>query len=121
MAVCLCGEAALSLSFLFKNLLGLRRRRASVQRQAAKLRHHLLICIQIGEHDHLSHNRILVACTSGGSETDAPPAASTAAEADLGFKGIALNQPLLRSEEHTSELPSLMRKPYAVSCLKHKT
>src|SRR3546814_21051938 len=26
----------------------------------------------------------------------------------------------LRSEEHTSELPSLMRIPYAVSCLKKK-
>src|SRR3546814_7242961 len=27
----------------------------------------------------------------------------------------------LRSEEHTSELQSLMRSPYAVYCLKHKT
>src|SRR3546814_4785705 len=26
----------------------------------------------------------------------------------------------VRSEEHTSELQSLMRNPYAVSCLKHK-
>src|SRR3546814_2891146 len=26
-----------------------------------------------------------------------------------------------RSEEHTSELPSLMRTSYAVFCLKHKT
>src|SRR3546814_5792967 len=26
----------------------------------------------------------------------------------------------MRSEEHTSELPSLMRKPYAVFCLKKK-
>src|SRR3546814_9230290 len=29
-------------------------------------------------------------------------------------------QPLLRSEEHTSELPSLMRSSYAVFCLKKK-
>src|SRR3546814_9453424 len=28
---------------------------------------------------------------------------------------------LARSEEHTSELPSLMRNPYAVFCLKTKT
>src|SRR3546814_4230149 len=30
-------------------------------------------------------------------------------------------QPLLRSEEHTSELQSLMRSSYAVFCLKNKT
>src|SRR3546814_6698873 len=31
-----------------------------------------------------------------------------------------LNMPFLRSEEHTSELQSLMRISYAVSCLKKK-
>src|SRR3546814_970743 len=31
-----------------------------------------------------------------------------------------LEQPRLRSEEHTSELQSLMRTSYAVSCLKKK-
>src|SRR3546814_10892703 len=33
----------------------------------------------------------------------------------------ALDQPLRRSEEHTSELQSLMRISYAVFCLKKKT
>src|SRR3546814_6520051 len=33
--------------------------------------------------------------------------------------GLTINSPL-RSEEHTSELPSLMRKSYAVFCLKKK-
>src|SRR3546814_2296899 len=32
-----------------------------------------------------------------------------------------LNRPVSRSEEHTSELPSLMRHSYAVFCLKTKT
>src|SRR3546814_4262585 len=58
------------------------------------------------------------------SETrDAPPPASS--------KGLATPPPLLlfeglvalpeRSEEHTSELQSLMRISYAVFCLKKKT
>src|SRR3546814_9788389 len=41
----------------------------------------------------------------------------------LGFGKHVLNvfaQPLLRSEEHTSELQSLMRISYAVFCLKKK-
>src|SRR3546814_1203322 len=35
--------------------------------------------------------------------------------------GDHLHSPTLRSEEHTSELPSLMRISYAVFCLKKKT
>src|SRR3546814_2561742 len=31
------------------------------------------------------------------------------------------NEPAVRSEEHTSELPSLMRISYSVFCLKNKT
>src|SRR3546814_5686348 len=39
----------------------------------------------------------------------------------LGAKGVALDQQLgARSEEHTSELQSLMRISYAVFCLKKK-
>src|SRR3546814_5615099 len=34
---------------------------------------------------------------------------------------VRLSGDLLRSEEHTSELQSLMRIPYAVFCLKKKT
>src|SRR3546814_8358553 len=41
--------------------------------------------------------------------------------ASTGFVGVTLTAPLLnRSEEHTSELQSLMRISYAVFCLKHK-
>src|SRR3546814_3945658 len=38
----------------------------------------------------------------------------------LGAQGLAVGQALgrTRSEEHTSELQSLMRNPYAVFCLK---
>src|SRR3546814_9134360 len=38
----------------------------------------------------------------------------------LGVPGLGLGQPRLRSEEHTSELQSLMRISYAVFCLKKK-
>src|SRR3546814_4010957 len=37
------------------------------------------------------------------------------------FKKIVLAEKALRSEEHTSELQSLMRITYAVFCLKKKT
>src|SRR3546814_1819924 len=39
--------------------------------------------------------------------------------ADIAFAGILLG--IIRSEEHTSELQSLMRISYAVFCLKKKT
>src|SRR3546814_7912701 len=41
--------------------------------------------------------------------------------ADPGTAGGMLAQPFGRSEEHTSELQSLMRISYAVFCLKKKT
>src|SRR3546814_10891411 len=37
-----------------------------------------------------------------------------------GYLGIVLHNTALRSEEHTSELQSLMRISYAVFCLKKK-
>src|SRR3546814_8072196 len=40
--------------------------------------------------------------------------------ADLRFEGDAESQEAIRSEEHTSELQSLMRISYAVFCLKKK-
>src|SRR3546814_9567802 len=40
-------------------------------------------------------------------------------QGDLG-KSVVTRQPVLRSEEHTSELQSLMRTSYAVFCLKKK-
>src|SRR3546814_6205308 len=45
--------------------------------------------------------------------------ALVAAEAGLAFLGIGVyGRPSWRSEEHTSELQSLMRSSYAVFCLK---
>src|SRR3546814_4798677 len=46
----------------------------------------------------------------------APPSASTQASA-----ASTTSSPAVRSEEHTSELQSLMRSSYAVFCLKKKT
>src|SRR3546814_7075121 len=39
---------------------------------------------------------------------------------DFGVELFVLPEPLVRSEEHTSELKSLMRISYAVFCLKKK-
>src|SRR3546814_6750323 len=39
---------------------------------------------------------------------------------DTAWQGMELGSPRLRSEEHTSELQSLMRISYAVFCLKNK-
>src|SRR3546814_4282804 len=52
------------------------------------------------------------ACRSGGDPAPASPGRHA---------GGAGAQPRPRSEEHTSELPSLMRISYAVFCLKKKT
>src|SRR3546814_2118784 len=46
--------------------------------------------------------------------------AEVAGEAGQVVGGVAQAQDLLRSEEHTSELQSLMRISYAVFCLKKK-
>src|SRR3546814_3120410 len=61
----------------------------------------------------------LVDTTPFGSEP-APVSAAASAEADDAALFGAL-WPLGRSEEHTSELQSLMRISYAVFCLKKKT
>src|SRR3546814_5826509 len=39
---------------------------------------------------------------------------------DQSYAGFGLGEALLRSEEHTSELQSLMRISYAIFCLKKK-
>src|SRR3546814_5854713 len=53
-----------------------------------------------------------------GMRADAPVARSAGAD-KVGTAGLRLVRP--RSEEHTSELPSLMRTSYAVFWLKKKT
>src|SRR3546814_6389774 len=52
-----------------------------------------------------------------GQKTIAPPI--DAFDIARGLRGIA--QSVARSEEHTSELQTLMRNTYAVLCLKKKT
>src|SRR3546814_3418023 len=60
-----------------------------------------------------------------GSETRKPPRQpsqkSIVESPHVGSRLSGQGQPAARSEEHTSELPSLMRIPYAVFCLKKKT
>src|SRR3546814_1699657 len=59
---------------------------------------------------HLSLRRLR--CAAGGPHTAAPAARLLSAGGD--------HHHLLRSEEHTSDLQSLMRTSYAVFCLKKK-
>src|SRR3546814_6256333 len=62
------------------------------------------------------------------AEFDAPPPADPGADyrvlldamRQAGADGIAQQSAALRSEEHTSELQSLMRTSYAVFCLEKK-
>src|SRR3546814_3537308 len=50
-----------------------------------------------------------------------PIARNLALSANASISSIGSASSKLRSEEHTSELPSLMRISYAVFCLKKKT
>src|SRR3546814_15137411 len=64
---------------------------------------------------HLPHLRVRFACKFRGNQI--PIFAD-----QLGKAGKALlGEQVIRSEEHTSELQSLMRISYAVFCLKKKT
>src|SRR3546814_3051340 len=56
---------------------------------------------------------------SGRRWREAPDEGASAASLLLGF-GVDQKHASLRSEEHTSELQSLMRISYAVFCLKKK-
>src|SRR3546814_7585885 len=70
---------------------------------------------------------LLVAAFGPGALADDPPAdVRSGSEQPLGLRGqrvagrIAQHHPAFRSEEHTSEPPSLMRNSYAVFCLNKK-
>src|SRR3546814_6380961 len=64
------------------------------------------------------------ACAAGPSATRQPIAQAdgpcACANCWKCVYGVALTRKLMRSEEHTSELQSLMRISYAVFCLKKK-
>src|SRR3546814_10759131 len=65
--------------------------------------------------------------TGGGNETTAASFHTTLLHHGMVIVGLPYALPetmdisAVRSEEHTSELQSLMRTPYAVFCLKKKT
>src|SRR3546814_5670328 len=59
-------------------------------------------------------------CPHNGSPREAPPAGMCAQFAERRCPAQGGSLPLCRSEEHTSELQSLMRISYAVFCLKKK-
>src|SRR3546814_4542625 len=61
------------------------------------------------------------AALSRGSPAYAPIGAFSSAGPSSAPPDAALQQKRVRSEEHTSELQSLMRISYAVFCLKKKT
>src|SRR3546814_7640094 len=68
-------------------------------------------------------DRIAVACCGdgGSSKTDFYAALNSAGAYKLPLVLCVINNGWARSEEHTSELQSLMRISYAVFCLKKKT
>src|SRR3546814_8222662 len=78
----------------------------------------LLAVLQVGL---LARDLVLVTHASReaarAAATDPDP---TAAEAAAGESSGLIEDRLRRSEEHTSELQSLMRNSYAVFCLKNK-
>src|SRR3546814_2252097 len=63
---------------------------------------------------------LLLFCHSAGRLALASTGKSGATTTSLAFAFLMLVSPDMRSEEHTSELQSLMRISYAVFCLKKK-
>src|SRR3546814_3179487 len=64
--------------------------------------------------------RVVERGTAGLGERCAPASAGRGPAAAVRPVDAACRQPAVRSEEHTSELQSLMRISYAVFCLKKK-
>src|SRR3546814_8723963 len=64
----------------------------------------------------------LILFDTGNAEARRPTAGNAvAALAAAGYEPSQIDVVVIRSEEHTSELQSLMRISYAVFCLKKKT
>src|SRR3546814_4381730 len=67
-----------------------------------------------------AHMVFITAGMGGGTGTGAGPVVAEVAK-ELGILTVGVvTKPFMRSEEHTSELQSLMRISYAVFCLKKK-
>src|SRR3546814_9457700 len=65
--------------------------------------------------ENVAHNAVGLEIAGGRRPADRPDVVLAIAELDFAAQAVA------RSEEHTSELQSLMRISYAVFCLKKKT
>src|SRR3546814_7571376 len=68
----------------------------------------------------LSLKQLSIAFPAGTTQTQATAKASAFATATRKIQGCGTANDIARSEEHTSELQSLMRISYAVFCLKKK-
>src|SRR3546814_3929528 len=68
-----------------------------------------------GTHECLSRQRLVEVRSTVGTQRVPPRSGAT-----KGAPRAAVPPPFIRSEEHTSELQSLMRISYAVFCLKKK-
>src|SRR3546814_5678727 len=103
--------------FPYTTLFRSRQRLESILRrfQEHRLQHQVLGRIagdrQLGRHHQVR---------SGGGGLRPRPAQQGKVAGDVAHDGVELRQSDLRSEEHTSELQSLMRISYAVFCLKKK-
>src|SRR3546814_4677759 len=73
-----------------------------------------------GEFDRLARDLGLYRAESGGIAVDADDPPHLPRRRHRGFTAAEFEQRSQRSEEHTSELQSLMRISYAVFCLKKK-
>src|SRR3546814_8250458 len=102
---------------------------ATLFRSSSDLRELMLICDRIGvlsagrlidtfERDSWTQDDLLAAAFAGYQKRDA--LLNEAAPRDFSWKPYLPSASRVRSEEHTSELQSLMRISYAVFCLKKK-
>src|SRR3546814_1044600 len=80
----------------------------------------VVLALGQGEFLDQAHVGILQRFGGGGDLLQRGVAVAVEGAAEFGEAGLECFEVLLRSEEHTSELQSLMRISYAVFCLKKK-
>src|SRR3546814_9812491 len=79
----------------------------------------VMVCAGLAMVQRASHRARPMVFVPTSNPINRPPVGSTARNSSL---AVVISGPeMLRSEEHTSELQSLMRISYAVFCLKKKT